>query len=215
MKKIFIYFLLLSSIIVKSQPYPKICIIGNSTVASYLGQNSISYYLNNNICCWITDLSVPGNTIDQQRAYWDALSLPHKRSFSYVFVEIGLNDLISSDPLLDALGRYQRLIDSIYVNKKTSCKIIGCTMTPCKQRLIDIYGVVNGALSYAKWQAINEAIKGNSNPILHIDRVVSEHTTTLNDGNGNLSATYDMGDHIHETNAARDTIANYWIAKIY
>ena len=52
------------------------CIIGNSTIAPYLGQNGIDFYLlsirdiqNGNSCA---NLAVPGHTINQQLLLWES-----------------------------------------------------------------------------------------------------------------------------------------------
>lgn len=186
-------------------------ISGDSTIASYLGQSAVASYLvlpaDLSLGNSITDISVPGHTIAQQKSAWLALS--DKNTYDYVIVQIGLNDVGFTESNATVIARLQDYINSINSNKKASCKVIIGTMTPAKQRWIDLYGETNGATAQSQWIAINEAIKGNgSNPITGAASRVYEHTEAISDMYKNLAAPYDMGDHIHESNLARIVIAN-------
>ena len=197
----------------------RIGVIGDSTIAVYGAFNSVFYYLSNlyyNTSSFtsIGDIATAGETIANQNTRWTDLSGSIKRNFDYVFVQVGLNDTDPAESAATAIGRLQDLIDNINTDCPNSVIIIG-TMTPCKARLITVYGAVNGLVAYQKWLDMNEAIRGNGvNPITGVDDYVDNHTTLLNDGSGNLAATYNSGDDIHENNDGREVIANSWFAKI-
>jgi len=186
-----------------------VCCIGDSTIALYLTVNSpIAYFLR--ATGTITDIAHAGDTIAQQKTLYDALSSGTKSGFNYVFVQVGLNDLDPAESAATALARYQGLIDDINTNSP-SAKVVCGTMNPCKQRLIDVYGAVNGPIAYQKWLDMNTAITGSGpNAITGVDQVVTRHTTQLNDGSGNLASAYDLGDHIHENNDGRGIVASSW-----
>ena len=63
-------------------------------------------------------------------------------------------------------------------------------------------------MAYAQWLIVNEAYKGLGSTPFIADLYCSYHTTKLNDGNGNLSATYDDGSHIHATLPGREVCAD-------
>ena len=188
-------------------------ISGNSTIAAYLGQNAVKAYLFSDCDqlngTTIADISVPGNTILQQQTLY--LADPDKLLYDWVVVEIGLNDLDPAETAATALARYQTYINNIRSNSKTSAVIIVSAMTPCRQRLIDVYGSTNGPIAYQKWLDMNVAIMGaGSNKITGVDGRIYNHVTALNDGLGNLAQQYDLGDGIHESNAGRLIIASAW-----
>ncbi|MEN3976603.1 tail fiber domain-containing protein [Emcibacter sp. SYSU 3D8] len=191
-------------------------VLGDSTIASYLGQNEVGYYLLTSsdglIGTTVTTLAQPGHTIDQQKALWTADS--NKATYDWIIVQVGLNDLLYSESAATALARYQSLIDTINAEKKASAVVVVATMTPLKQRLIDLYGASNGAISYQKWLDMNVAIMGGgANAITGVQYRVHNHTTELDDGTGNLAAIYNI-DNVHENNAARVIIASAWRAAL-
>lgn len=187
--------------------------LGDSTVAAYAGQNSVTSYLYTSDQLsngWtVNDVAVPGHTIAQQKTVY--LSTASRSTVDYTIAEVGLNDLNPAEAASVAIARLQDLVDTINTNKKVGSLTIISTMTPARQRLIDVYGAINGPLSYQKWLDMNNAIKGlGSTPITGVDYRISNHTPLLDDGVGNLAAIYDTGDHIHENNAARQIIARVW-----
>jgi neutral ceramidase len=194
---------------------PAIGIIGNSTIARYAGGEAIATLMNKASAYSITDIAVPGYTIHQEDSLWRNIPESVKQSLNYVFVEIGLNDLVPDESALKALTRYQSLINLIRSETNESCKIVTSTMTPCKQRLINLYGNTKGLISYKKWLDMNTAMIGmGPDKIINFDSYCDSHTNTLSDGEGNLAASYDTGDGTHETTKARQIIANEWMAKV-
>ncbi|MEO8763878.1 MAG: SGNH/GDSL hydrolase family protein [Ginsengibacter sp.] len=189
--------------------------IGNSTVAKYKGGEAVASLLFSaeeialGYSCY--SLAVPGHTINQQLNAWNGFA--EKKQMDWIIVEIGLNDLDPSDPTGSALDRYQKLIDTINLTKKAGARVILATMTPCKERLVDIYKD-KWKVSYNKWREMNYAIMGNhrKNIIMGVDFRFNGHTMALNDGNGNLKSVYETSrnDHIHENTAGRMIIASYW-----
>jgi hypothetical protein len=189
------------------------CILGNSTIADYIGYHGIYYYLmttaDSVAGTTITSDAVPGNTIDQQRLAWQADA--NKATYDWIVIEVGLNDLDPTEAAAIALGRYQRLVDTVVSQKKQGARILLSTMTPCKQRLIDLYGSTNGLIAYQKWLDMNAAIMGAlPNRIVGADYRITNHTIALNDGQGNLLPAYNIGDGVHENDAARAIIASFW-----
>ncbi len=189
--------------------------IGDSTVATYDGGSQIINYLfttaQSNLGWSATSIAVPGNTIAQQKTAY--LATGNRGTFDVTFVEIGLNDLDPAEAASVAIARLQDLITTINANKKAGSKIVIATMTPAKQRYIDVYGSTNGLIAYQKWLDVNDAIKGNgATPITGVDARVYRHTDLLNDGSGNLNSIYDglSHDHIHENDAARTIIGHVW-----
>ena len=88
-------------------------------------------------------------------------------------------------------------------------------MTPCRQRLINLYGNSKGLIAYNKWLDMNTAMTGRGpHKIKNMDSYCSAHTTLLSDGKGNLASIYDTGDGIHETTIGRQIIANEWMAQV-
>lgn len=191
-----------------------VCVIGDSTIAAYLTYNSVFFYCRQSLNTSLSSLATPGETIDQQKARYDALAAGVKSAFAYVISHVGLNDLDPAESAATALARYQALIDDINTNSPTAKVILG-TMNPCRQRMIDLYGAVNGLVAYQKWIDMNEAIKGEgANALTGMDVTVSGHTDAMNDGNGNLAAAYDIGDHIHENEAGRELVSIWWETEV-
>jgi lysophospholipase L1-like esterase len=194
---------------------PSVGIIGNSTVAEYAGEKSVATLINESGSYLITDISRPGYTIQQEDSLWRELPSDVKKSLDYVFIQIGLNDLNPEESFLKALERYQSLINIVRRETRKSCRIITSTMTPCKQRLIDLYGNSKGLVAYKKWIDMNTAITGDGpNKLINFDSYCSSSIYLMSDGEGNLAAAYDTGDGIHESTLARQIIANEWISKL-
>ncbi len=188
-----------------------VCIIGDSVIAAYSTYIAISASLT--ISGTLTDVSTAGETIAEQKTRWDAIAAGTKTAMNYVFVQIGLNDLDPAESAVTAIGRLQVLINAINTDAPSAKVIIG-TLTPCKQRLIDVYGAVPGATAYQKWLDINIAIRGGANAVTGTDEYIDTHTDDMNDGSGNLAALFDSGDHVHENNIGRAIISDAWLTKI-
>ena len=183
--------------------------IGDSTSSIYLGQNAINYYLYPLLSTsLISNIAIPAQTIAQQEAVWD-IDL-YKTQYDWISIMIGLNDLNPAEAASTAINRLQTLINHINADKKATAKIVILTTTPCRSRLISLYGEEGGEIAYQKWLDINNAIMGNGgSPITGVDIRTNGHTSALNDGSGNLLGAYDVGDGVHENNAARQIIAEY------
>lgn len=188
--------------------------IGNSTVARYLGGAAVASLIfsqeeiRQGYSCH--SLAVPGHTIYQQLALWNAYA--DKAKADWIIVEIDLNDLKPADPLDSVLYRYQKLIDTINLTKKPGATVILATMTPVLQRLKDVYKE-KAMVSYKKWIGINNAIMGEGpNAITGVDYRFNGHTIALSDEKGNLRPEYEVlrQDHVHENTAGRLLVASYW-----
>lgn len=195
-------------------------VIGNSTISAYEGKAAVTSLLSamsTPAITNITDLSDPGDTISNQQAVWQALSSSTRSAMLYVIVEIGLNDLSPGESAATVLTRYQALIDVIKADAP-SARVYTATMSPCRERLIDLYGAIDGPVSYQKWLDMNTAIAGGGpNAITGQYGVITQHAADLNDGAGNLAAAYDYGGafpHIHPDDVGRQLIADAWFAKL-
>ncbi len=187
----------------------RVAIVGDSVTAAYWGYNPTAEFVNQIAA---TTLAVPGHTIAQQKAVWLALSDADRASFQCVIVQIGLNDLSNVTTTSASIAGIQDLITTITASAPN---VIVSQMTPVKQRMIDMYGGVDGLIAYQKWLDINEAIGGGgATPITGVSGRVTAHVATLNDGAGNLAAAYDTGDHVHPNNAGRQVNAAAWQAAI-
>lgn len=194
---------------------PAVCIVGNSTIAEYAGGVAVADIMNMSSVYKITDISRPGYTIYQGDSAWRTLPADLKQSFDYVFIQIGLNDLNPEEPASKALKRYQSLVNSIHSETNKSCRIITSAMTPCKERLVNVYGNTRGLVAYKKWIDMNTAIIGEGpNKIKNINSYCNLSSVALSDGKGNLAESYNTGDGIHETTLGRHMIANDWMAKV-
>jgi hypothetical protein len=183
---------------------------GDSTVASWLGQNTVASYVTG---FTETDIAVPGETINQQLTHWNAL--PDYSTYRVVIIQIGLNDITGSGTAAAAIGRLQDYVDAVRNDVPITCRIYVSKMLPCKQRWTDLFGGPGGIVAQQQWQDINAAIAGTgSTPITNVDGRITAHVPLLDDGSGNLNPIYDMGDHIHENNAARQIIAAAWRDKL-
>jgi hypothetical protein len=188
---------------------PNVCVVGDSTaltVYTYL----VATGLYN-----VTTIAVEGVGSAYEDASWNnpaVLSSATKLSFDYVIVQNGLNDIVQVDDLSDAnvFNYYQTLINDIQRDTKASCKVIASTMTPNRKQIENTWGAgsAKDASAYRRWQALNEAIKGNSGSwypaITGIDVINPNNTIDLNDTSDNLQTIYQRGggDYVHPNNYA-------------
>lgn len=189
--------------------------LGDSTTASYplLDGVAVPAYLYQDAeqaADRVRCIGVPGETITQQKARWQALSSTVRSSASWVALQPGLNDLATSATTsATIISRLQDLVTTIRADNAT-CKIVIGQMTPAKQRWIDIFGGGTGAAQQTKWSEINAAVNnGGGTPITGVDARVTSYVAALNDGSGNLAAAYETyaNDHIHPNNVGRQIIA--------
>jgi len=177
--------------------------LGDSTVAAYLGATSLldlTGSIRNKV-----QVAVPGHTIAQQRAAWNALTVD-PALVGWVVIQIGLNDMAPTEAASVAIARIQDLVATVR-NKVGTKPIFISKMVPCRQRWIDIYGATDGPTAQAKWVAMNEAIAGNgSTPITGVDGRIVAHVPLMDDGAGNMKPIYlasGPSDQIHPNNAGR------------
>lgn len=181
--------------------------VGDSTVAAYLGQFSVTEFIDVNAA----NMAVAGHTIAQQKAVWQAR--PDKASFATVIVQVGANDCDPAIPTATTIAAYQDLIDTITGDVSVPVYVSG--MTPCKADLMTVYGGVNGPLAYQKWLDLNAAIAGQgATPITGVDGRIMEHVALMNDGAGNLRPEYDSGDGIHPLNPGKNVNATSWYNRV-
>lgn len=190
---------------------PKAFVFGDSTIAQYLTYNSVPSYINSIFT--INNLADPGDGIDTQLAVLRAYSYTGK--FSWVIVQIGLNDMNPAETATACIARLQNLINEINRTTLGKASLLISQINPCKAHLITTYGAIDGETAYQKWLDYNDAIAGNgATPITGVTGRITSHVAILNDGNGNLAAEYNVGDDLHENNAGRQVIANAWVAAL-
>lgn len=184
---------------------------GSSTTAAYAGASAISSLittLGNE-----TDIAAAGSTIANQVAAYNALSSTVKASIDKAFVMIGGNDMQPETTAAAKIAELQNYVNAIKAGSPR-CRIFLATLHPSKQRWIDLYGATDGLVSQQKWADYNSAIrKTGTYAITNTYAYFDQHTTDLDDGNGNLKAAYDTGDHIHMTDAGKAFIVTAFKAK--
>lgn len=190
---------------------PKAFVFGDSTIAQWTTYNSVASYIDSAFT--INDLADPGDGIDTQLAVLRAYAYTGK--FSWVIVQIGLNDMNPAETASACIARLQNLINEINRTTLGKAALFVSQINPNKAHLITTYGAIDGATAYQKWLDYNDAIAGNgATPITGVTGRITAHVALLNDGNGNLDAAYDVGDNLHENNAGRQVIANAWVAAL-
>jgi len=179
----------------------KVALMGDSTIAAYACRSeSVAQKLLTPT--EITDgwsavnLAVPGHTINQQLSVWNTDL--NKSTYDIIIVQTGLNDMNTATAT--TLTNYQNLINQINATKKAGAKVYISCMLPCKQRFVDL-GMATGQ---SNWVALNNAIMDST--FTGVDKRNNYHVSLLDDGNGNLAAAYNCGDHIHENQAGADII---------
>ncbi|CDS48904.1 hypothetical protein [Polaromonas sp. CG9_12] len=182
-------------------------VLGDSTIAAYLGANAVSTYLATSRT--LLNLAVPGDTIAMQKTAWQGAAL--RAQSKWVMIEVGLNDVLSTEATAPVLARLQDLVNTVIADAPLA-KVLIAQMTPCKGRLMADLGATNGPVAYQKWLDLNTAIAGGgASPITGVQGRVSAHVPLLNDGAGNLLAQYDqVSDFIHPNNAGRQIMASAW-----
>lgn len=186
-------------------------VFGDSTVAQWTSYNSVASYITS--AYTINDLADPGDGIDTQLAVLRAYSYTGK--FSWIIVQIGLNDMNPAETAAACIARLQNFINEINRTTLGKASLFVSQINPNRAHLTTTYGEVDGATAYQKWLDYNDAIAGNgATPITGVTGRITAHVATLNDGNGNLAAEYNVGDNLHENNAGREVIANAWVAAL-
>jgi lysophospholipase L1-like esterase len=186
-----------------------IYLLGDSTVADYSGQNNVLEYTDTELT--EVALADPGDTIANQKTVWQSAD---RDEACVVIIQVGHNDLSAAKATSTIISDLQDLVDTVAADVPDA-KILIATMTPAKQRYIDLYGATDGATVYQQWLDVNESIRGNGvSPITGVDGRVSSHTDSLNDGSGNLDAAYDTGDGIHPNADGRAINGSAYLAGI-
>jgi len=191
----------------------KVYSLGDSTVADYSGFVGLVDLVST--VRIIVDIADPGDTIAQQKTLWLAQTID-PALVGWVIVQVGLNDLNPADgSTASKIAALQDLIDTIRSEIGADKKLLIGKMLPCKQRLIDIYGAVDGLVSQQRWVDVNAAIAGEgASPITGVDGRITAHVPLLDDGAGNLAAAYNTGDNIHPNLAGRQLMADEWKAAL-
>ncbi|REC56961.1 hypothetical protein DRF62_02045 [Chryseobacterium piscium] len=187
----------------------KFLISGDSTIAAYAcrGQTIASQlFTQNEISQGFSaqNIAVPGHTINQQLAAWNALS--NKNFFDVVLVQIGLNDVEQN--INTVLTNYQNYINQIRSDIRPDAEIWISCMNPAKKAYLD----AGKPQAYANWVTLNNAIMST---ISNVDKRNNYHVSLLSDGSDNLADQYNCGDNIHENQAGADIIKEGFRSMIF
>lgn len=194
----------------------KICLTGDSIARGVdsTGNNySVAELIANEVGCEQVTIAFPADNTAQQLVRWDALSNEEKQSFDYIINCNGNN--IAANPATahkTSVDLYQTLMNNLIADKKESCKIICCTMTPSQSYHEAIYaGTFTSEQVLAKRQSMNEAIAGlGVYPVTGQDLLVLSYTDLLSDGNYSLKEEYyaNGSDSLHVNEAGRQVMAD-------
>jgi len=187
----------------------KFLISGDSTIAAYACRSSSiasELFTTNEVDQGFSaqNIAVPGHTINQQLASWNALV--NKSTFDVVIVQIGLNDVEQN--INTVLSNYQNYINKIRSDIRTDAEIWISCMLPAKKAYLD----VNKPQAYENWKTLNTAIMTTIN---NVDKRNNYHVTLLGDGDDNLATQYNCGDNIHENQAGADVIITGFRSMIF
>lgn len=179
-------------------------ILGDSLSAAYSGQNALTTYMPYPAI----SLATAGDYINTAKADFNSRAEAERLAYQYVFILIGINDLLFlGTSLANLIIAYQDLIDTIRAGTSAGCKIVCSTLLPCKARMLTEIGDPGYLAYYQRWLDFNEAITDGT--IIDIDSTVDMANSAMNDGAGNLAAAYNtIGDDLHENNLGRIIIVN-------
>lgn len=180
-----------------------IAVLGDSTIAGFPIYARLSTYLGVATGYSITDISNPGDTINQQLSRWNSLNMTVKSELDYVFVQIGLNDL--GKTAAEFRTDYAALVAKIRIDAPNAKLVLG-TMLPCKQRFKNLHSGDTWKSYYERWQSANEDIMNN---YYDCDAVAYLHTQALG-LDDDLRKEYDYGDAIHENSLGGKIIVYSW-----
>ena len=135
-----------------------VAILGDSTIAGQ-ASSKIASLISVASGYTITDLSVSGDTIGGQLSKWNNLAASVKSNLTYVFVEVGINDVSITHVTSTIKNSYTNLVNKIKQDT-SNAEVIICTMTPCKGRWKALYGS-NWQLYETVFEEVNESIKNN------------------------------------------------------
>lgn len=195
-------------------------IIGNSTVADKSTLSTVGTAISDFV---LTDaelgqgyqahsIATPGDDIDDQRTAWNAL--PNHTQYSWIILQIGINDMDPVESAAAALGRYQTLVNDIRADAP-DITIIVSKMMPARGRWPALYPGEEAA-AQAKYEAMHIGMLGGGpNAITGVDAYIGDYHTIAADVDGYLLAEYDSGDGVHENDALRQIIGeDYYRAKL-
>ena len=125
-----------------------------------------------------------------------------------VVIQVGLNDVNPAEAASVAIARLQDLVDT--VNADVSVPVLIAKMTPCRQRLIALWGAVDGLVAQQKWADMNLAIAGEGpTPITGVDGRIVAHVDYMGE-DGDLYSLFDTGDKIHPNDIGRQINADHY-----
>lgn len=189
---------------------------GDSQTGTTPGANGVDSYVYSNAenpsANRIYNGAVAGETIVQQQARMEAYA--NISTVPIVSLMCGLNDLAalngSSQSTITStvLSRIQAFFTSARALNPTGVRVL-YTITPAKQRWLDLYDAATAAKVHAAWGDVNAAIAANS--ISYVDFVRTGPATLVDDGNGNIATSptnYLLSDgyNLHWNNTARQNL---------
>lgn len=179
--------------------FESICLIGDSLMSG-MGVTNISELIDSTNIYKKIDLSDVSDTVADQTIAWNALNINYRKSLNKaIFILIGLNDIDGSSSTV--LSAIQGLINTIR-NDNSTVPINIMTLCPYRS------SIYCNESKYIVWQEVNTGIMNTGiGALTGVTTRINAHTTEFDDGNGNLKAGYDNGDHVHLNLAGRTYLA--------
>lgn len=144
----------------------------------------------------IASLAITGQRIDQQTSQWQASAQRGDSNVKWIFVHVGINDIIAAATEATCVSRMQTLINDINTNNPTA-KVVLAPLMP--------FGFTSTALT--TWTAFSADIIGTGGtPITGTNLIRLPLWSTLDDGTGRLLTQYQFSDGQHNNNTCRQAM---------
>jgi hypothetical protein len=132
--------------------------------------------------CRVVDLSVYGETLVQQKARWDQAwgSLKYFSGCENVLIEAMANDIGATSDSTTVLNRLQALIDDVHASNSTATIVV----VKCIP-----FSTIN--------ESVRVAVNTGIDSLTHVDRIVSSHLATMDNGDGSTKSIYRLPGDVH------------------
>lgn len=174
-------------------PFTRGLLIGDGITASMA--LPMQMYLQNNHNSFANSIAVDGNTIANQLTAWRASSFRGDVTLSWIYVNVGMEDIIQGADAVTTVANMGTLLADIHASNP-SVKVIVETLFPARTRLEQVIDPPR----YPVWVKVNEELKTQ----FMADSVLAD---ALNDGTDALKAQYDSGNKITPNQAGATLVA--------
>lgn len=143
-----------------------------------------------------TKLAIAGAIVTGQYATWQASSVRGNSSYDWIFLMVGINDVLAGTASATILANIDTFLNDIKTNNPNA-KLYFDIMDPCKTRL-DATTLTGGLDRYVLWQTVNAGYVSRG--------AINIVSAAMNDGADSLKSIYfQAGDNGLHPNAAGDT----------